>query len=87
MKLAQASYPHPTEGRQKKQEVHYIPSTYLSYNWKFVPFAHLHPFPLPALDVFLSKREEVYSWAIFIHLKHFIFILFFIEHSLFIMLY
>ena len=27
--------------------IHYIPSTYLSYNWKFVPFDCLHPiFPL-----------------------------------------
>ena len=26
--------------------VHYIPSTYLSYNWKFVPFDLLHPIPL-----------------------------------------
>ena len=27
--------------------VHPIPSTYLSYNWKFVPFDHLHPIPPP----------------------------------------
>ena len=23
--------------------VHLIPSAYLSYNWEFVPFNHLHP--------------------------------------------
>ena len=29
--------------------VHYIPSTCLSYNWKFVPFDSLHPvLPSPA---------------------------------------
>ena len=27
--------------------VHYIPSTYFSYNWKFVPFDCLHPIPFP----------------------------------------
>ena len=28
--------------------VHYIPCTYLSYNWKFVPFDHLHLIPPPS---------------------------------------
>ena len=27
--------------------VHYTPRTYLSYNWKFVPFEHLQSFPPP----------------------------------------
>ena len=27
--------------------VHYIPGTYLSYNWKFVPFDHSQPIPSP----------------------------------------
>ena len=32
--------------------VYYINSNYLFYNWKFVPFDHLHlipPIPIPAL--------------------------------------
>ena len=27
--------------------VHCIPSAYFSYNWKFIPFNHLHPIPPP----------------------------------------
>ena len=27
---------------------YYIPSTYLFYNWKFVSFQHLFPFPSPS---------------------------------------
>ena len=27
---------------------HFISRTYLSYNWKFVPFEHLHSFLLPS---------------------------------------
>ena len=27
--------------------IHYIPRTYLPYNWKFVPFDHLHLFQTP----------------------------------------
>ena len=26
--------------------IHYIPSTYLSYNWEFIPFDHLYSVPL-----------------------------------------
>ena len=30
----------------------YIPSTYFSYNWKFVPFDHIPPIPpSPALQI------------------------------------
>ena len=43
--------------------VHYIPSTNLSYNWKFISSDCLHPIPLPQLptpgnhipDLFFSK--------------------------------
>ena len=30
--------------------VHEISSTYLSYNWKFVPFGHLFPSPPPPIS-------------------------------------
>ena len=31
--------------------VHYISTTYLSYNWKFVSFDCLHPISLPPLPL------------------------------------
>ena len=35
--------------------VHFIPSTYLSYNWKFVPFDSLHPItPPPTLPLVIA---------------------------------
>ena len=45
----------------------YIPRTYLSYNWKFVPLDHLHPSPFTSgnhkSDLFLYACLFVkYSW-------------------------
>lgn len=48
--------------------VHYIPRTYASYNWKFVPFHHLHShllshsLPLTTTSLFsVSMRELIIS--------------------------
>ena len=48
--------------------VHYIPMTYLFYNWKFVSFdhfthfAHQHPPPLATTNLFCS----LYLWVLFL---------------------
>lgn len=43
--------------------VHYFPSTYLSYNWKFVPFYNLHPIP-PPLSPRCAQNSLTSRWAI-----------------------
>ena len=44
--------------------VYYIPSTYLSYNWKFVPFDHLHKIPPSpsTLSLLLSSFLNIIYW-------------------------
>ena len=42
--------------------VHYIPSTYLSYNWKFVPF-DLLSIPLPPL---VTNKSFLFLWVCFL---------------------
>ena len=44
--------------------VHYIPSTYLSYNWKFLPFDHLHPIP-PTLATSGNHKSDLHFFKIF----------------------
>ena len=40
--------------------VHYIPGTYLFYNWKLVPFDSLYPLhPHPSSVGFLTEKEAV----------------------------
>ena len=51
--------------------VHFIPMIYLSYNWKFIPFDHLQPFPhspLPA-SVAISVFSVSMNSAFFPSLK------------------
>ena len=38
--------------------VHYIPTTYLSFNWKFVPFDRLHP--ISTCSISLLKFAKAY---------------------------
>ena len=45
--------------------VHYMPRIYLFYNWKFVPFDHLHPFnpsTTPIVFVFVFVFSFFFSW-------------------------
>ena len=54
--------------------VHYTPSTYLCYNWKFVPFDHLHPTPASGTTNLISFCEFVcilIFWSI-IDLQHYV---------------
>ena len=41
--------------------VHYVPSTYLSYDWKFVPFDHLHSVPPPPTPQLLETTNLISS--------------------------
>ena len=43
----QLSYITYSSGNYIYHVVHYIPSTYLSYNWKFVSCDCLYPIPRP----------------------------------------
>ena len=42
--------------------IHCIPSTYLSYNWKFVPFDHLHPIPPPPRPASGNHRSDLFFY-------------------------
>ena len=48
--------------------VHYIPSTYLSYNWKLVCFDHLPPIPPPpmALPLLVTTNLISLSTSLFV---------------------
>ena len=46
--------------------VSYIPTTYLSYNWTFRPFDHLHPLPSPSTPATGNHKSElVYCGFVF----------------------
>ena len=53
-----------------KNAIHYISRTYLSYNWKFVAFDHLHPNPPPPTPCSDNHKshlffcESVCLWSI-----------------------
>ena len=42
--------------------VHYIPNTYLSYNWKFVPFDYSSPLPSSYLQ---QPQSDLFFWVSF----------------------
>ena len=45
---------------------HYVPVTYLFYDWKFVPFGHLHPFPPPpSPHIWQPQSVLCYLWSPF----------------------
>ena len=47
--------------------VHYIPSTYLSYNWKFVHFDHLHPIlPAATCPANGKHKSDLFSMSLFV---------------------
>ena len=64
-------------------------STYLFYNWKFVPFDPLHPFcPLYLSELYLapsilSQMANVYGWKVYIHMCVCGGALFFLTHYFF----
>ena len=45
------------------------PQTYLSYNWKFVPFDHLHPMS-PLLRLWKPLIWSLFLWVCFFHISH-----------------
>ena len=58
--LATLRYTHST-ANYSCHAVHWKPSTYLSHNWEFVPFDHLHPIsPLPTLTSANEKSHLLF---------------------------
>ena len=51
---------------QLSTHTHYIPRTYLFYNWKFVPFDGLHPIPPPPTSPLVPTTLISFSLSLFL---------------------
>ena len=48
--------------------VHYVPRTYLSYNWIFVPFSTFLQFSLPPLSISVNHGSNLFSFGFNFHM-------------------